>query len=343
MCAGAGDLLNIDVFRSWEFEADAPVRSMASLRLFNMPLWALAWMCKRSGTSPSAMAVFATQRLTFLALSFVSGQNIPPYVIHIRLISIADVSIAHLLPSHPRRELTLCSFASTSAALALSVRPFSNAVESAVLTATLAAFCAFVRRPGVSPATAMGALCAVGLFARFTFAIFALPLGVLFLSDIVRRRAIGSTCAAAASFAVVALAHIWSDTAYYGTSTLVLAPVNAALYNLKTENLAQHGVHPRWLHAVVNAPMVLGLGPYAAALFGAVQFKAGFGEGDIAARGKHLRMPIQNTSPSFAGSVCSRHRVCASRTLGAAAPGTTFPVTFGNTGFDFACAFPACA
>ena len=28
--------------------------------------------------------------------------------------------------------------------------------------------------------------------------------------------------------------------------------------SLAPENLAEHGIHPRWLHVVVNLPMILG-------------------------------------------------------------------------------------
>lgn len=39
----------------------------------------------------------------------------------------------------------------------------------------------------------------------------------------------------------------------------VWTPVNAMMYNLKSSNLAQHGLHPRWLHIVVNFPLLFGL------------------------------------------------------------------------------------
>lgn len=38
----------------------------------------------------------------------------------------------------------------------------------------------------------------------------------------------------------------------------VVAPLNAARYNAKASNLALHGKHPRWLHAVVNGPIMFG-------------------------------------------------------------------------------------
>ena len=39
-------------------------------------------------------------------------------------------------------------------------------------------------------------------------------------------------------------------------TTFELTPLNFLRYNLLPSNLAEHGVHPRWLHLVVNLPMV---------------------------------------------------------------------------------------
>lgn len=41
---------------------------------------------------------------------------------------------------------------------------------------------------------------------------------------------------------------------------LVVAPLNLLRYNVSSDNLAEHGLHPRWLHVVVNAPMLFGAG-----------------------------------------------------------------------------------
>jgi phosphatidylinositol glycan class Z len=38
----------------------------------------------------------------------------------------------------------------------------------------------------------------------------------------------------------------------------VLTPLNNILYNMDVENLKQHGLHPRYLHLLVNAPMLYG-------------------------------------------------------------------------------------
>lgn len=73
------------------------------------------------------------------------------------------------------------------------------------------------------------------------------------------------------SFAMTAYALSVLDTAYFQTertlsdilrnpSALVFTPLNLLKYNLSSTNLAQHGLHPRYLHALVNLPMLFGIG-----------------------------------------------------------------------------------
>jgi hypothetical protein len=60
-----------------------------------------------------------------------------------------------------------------------------------------------------------------------------------------------------AGFSVVLLVAV--DTAVYKSDAPVFAPWENFVYNLDPRNLALHGTHPRWLHAVVNAPLMLGV------------------------------------------------------------------------------------
>jgi phosphatidylinositol glycan class Z len=81
---------------------------------------------------------------------------------------------------------------------------------------------------------------------------------------------------------VTSLICIFIDTAYFHSSlnftlkpqsmppslrnltsfifNLSVTPLNFVSYNLNSENLAEHGLHPRWLHLFVNLPLVIGLG-----------------------------------------------------------------------------------
>lgn len=65
------------------------------------------------------------------------------------------------------------------------------------------------------------------------------------------------------------LIHVGADSVYFlgSTAKLVLTPYNFLSYNLRTENLAKHGIHPRWLHVVVNLPMILGPSLFVAGVY----------------------------------------------------------------------------
>lgn len=64
----------------------------------------------------------------------------------------------------------------------------------------------------------------------------------------------------AAGFAMLGL--VLADTVYFrgDVFSLVLTPLNFLSYNITPSNLAAHGLHPRWLHVVVNLPMIVGPG-----------------------------------------------------------------------------------
>ncbi|KAF9915450.1 alpha 1,2 mannosyltransferase [Lobosporangium transversale] len=48
----------------------------------------------------------------------------------------------------------------------------------------------------------------------------------------------------------------WTNLSYKGS--LVMTMLNNIKYNLKEENLAQHGLHPRFFHVLVNFPVLFG-------------------------------------------------------------------------------------
>jgi phosphatidylinositol glycan class Z len=59
---------------------------------------------------------------------------------------------------------------------------------------------------------------------------------------------------------VASVVIILTDTYYFrgNFATLAISPFNFLLYNLSPKNLAEHGIHPRWLHLFVNLPMMVG-------------------------------------------------------------------------------------
>jgi phosphatidylinositol glycan class Z len=104
----------------------------------------------------------------------------------------------------------------------------------------------------------LGVIVALGTFARVTFAVFSFPFLLSFLfmhkpsAHALVLRALSLGCA----FVSTCTANVILDSWYFGQT--VFTPLNFVRYNSDPANLAQHGIHPRWLHAAVNLPLLLG-------------------------------------------------------------------------------------
>lgn len=108
----------------------------------------------------------------------------------------------------------------------------------------------------------MAVLCVLGLFTRVTFMAFALPVlwQCLRLTGRTWPKRIRSMALPSLTAAVTALAVVSLDTYVLcgDLRSLVITPLNFLKYNLSPHNLSEHGIHPRWLHLVVNLPMMVG-------------------------------------------------------------------------------------
>ena len=116
----------------------------------------------------------------------------------------------------------------------------------------------------------LAVLCVIGTFTRVTFVAFALPIGwqtlrQVLLPTLIRLRTSPwhnralTLLLPALTAALISLAVIFTDTYYFrgDFSTLVVTPLNFLSYNLSPKNLAEHGIHPRWLHLFVNLPTMV--------------------------------------------------------------------------------------
>lgn len=111
--------------------------------------------------------------------------------------------------------------------------------------------------------TWFAAVCTVGVFTRITLISFILPIWITIIYEtgfsnspaLIRLWIPAIATAAGIAGAIVAV-----DSLYFRGSVLdlVVTPLNFLKYNLSPENLAEHGIHPRWLHLIVNFPMILG-------------------------------------------------------------------------------------
>ena len=243
--------------RTWEFRA-AQVRSPTLPALTTGVPFALLHAVWRPPALPPPAALFFAPRAVFFALSLTLDA------------CVAVLGARHKDALHWRR--ALLTLAGAWPVLTLAVRPFSNTTELLLLAALLCV----ASDPApltVARAALIPALGALGVFNRATFVAFAAPIAAYHVFRCVRDsggqgrknwpRALLLLGIGLATFVGTAGAIIASDTFLYarlnGEDKLgspVLAPLNFLRYNANAANLAQHGTHPRWLHAAVNVPLL---------------------------------------------------------------------------------------
>ncbi|GAA5855852.1 hypothetical protein JCM9279_003339 [Rhodotorula babjevae] len=249
--------------RTWEWRGDSPCRSI--LPVLGSTGLAFELLKLLVGQSPSAAALFAAERAVMLLFSFW-----------------VDYAVWR---ASARSRLSVLLLASSPVTFTFLLRPFSNALETILLA--LAYFRAFYflkprRAASHIQLFGLGVVLAAGIFTRITFAAFALPLGLGTVASVVGS-IFSSSCArvvfagvsAIAGFIAIATSCIAVDTAHFSSGSvslrtvldaladpgsLIVTPLNLLRYNVKHDNLAEHGLHPRWLHVVVNAPMLFGAG-----------------------------------------------------------------------------------
>ena len=202
---------------SWEWRADHACRSLAAPLLSSSPLLLLP------SASAHPLLALALARVLPLALALLA------------LRAVAALGIA------PRRLLASWAF------LVLGTRALSNATEAHCL----ALFFYLLHRRPASPQ--LGVLVAVAVWVRFTFLLWAFPPWLCVavvrrhrIKDLVVRPAL-----AALAMAVILVA---VDSIHYGR--LAVTPLNLLRYNMDAANLAVHGLHAHYTHALVYMPFL---------------------------------------------------------------------------------------
>ncbi|AMD21693.1 HFL163Wp [Eremothecium sinecaudum] len=139
---------------------------------------------------------------------------------------------------------------------------FSNSIEAVILLAVLSMMEILVQKPRQEHeeyliSGLMGVAVALGVFNRITFGGFILLPGLLTFGKFYWRHW-RSLLVAAGSCLFTAAWIIWADSKIYQSNRWVIAPLNNLLYNINEDNLAQHGLHSRSTHLLVNLPQLLG-------------------------------------------------------------------------------------
>ncbi|KAI0634585.1 Alg9-like mannosyltransferase family-domain-containing protein [Trametes polyzona] len=251
----AGHVLGLNTHLTWEWNPVFPCRSVVPVWLTTgLPFLVLQHFQKGGHLSPRF--VFAAERLPFLLSSF-----------------LLDYSVYHLVHDSARLHALLL-LASSYVMHTYQVRPFSNSTEAILVAVSLVLlkglFTGEVDRKTSKRGPAYLALlvfvCVSGLFTRITFVAFFLPIGFELLKWSLRETRFSLHALARllslpllVAFTTV-LVFVYADSAYFHgstwLSTIEFTPLNFLRYNLLPSNLAEHGLHPRWLHLVVNFPMI---------------------------------------------------------------------------------------
>ncbi|KAI8060977.1 Alg9-like mannosyltransferase family-domain-containing protein [Gongronella butleri] len=272
----ANAVLKVQTFVPWEYHTDNAARSvLIPFLTTGLPFWVMKqygqWMGTFGDVFPST-TILKVERVSFFALS-----------------TIVDYCVYRLCRKMEKDELLPVLLVATSqVTLVYCVRPFSNAIESCLLCLSLLGLVSF-DLDGTSGFT-LGAILVAGIFNRITFPLFGIPIGIGFLYIAARQgRFFSSSTAFLLGAGLAAGVFVVTDSLYFGGLTLswadgtpitavtqlwadghalsalranwtsvVLTPLNNLHYNLDASNLAEHGLHPHYLHLLVNLPMLYG-------------------------------------------------------------------------------------
>jgi phosphatidylinositol glycan class Z len=251
----------------WEFTAKMPVRSSIAHALMGSVPYRI-WL-KISPTSSSTWWLFAAPRAMMTLYSLIVD-----FVAITIVKRISDKEQQN--KSSPVRYLPLL-LATSWPMFVIHARPFSNGLEATVFamvligmmdsTTTYRSNEKKTAKEGLKEDIVLvlrGALIAVGIFVRFTFAIFVAPLMVFesfrflqtpkLMMEFLRRSSI-----VAVSFAVVASAVAKLDAKYYERTEeeFYFAPWHALVYNVKFAG-KHHGEHFRLTHLMLNGFILFG-------------------------------------------------------------------------------------
>lgn len=249
----SGDLIAYYTIRTWEWSPALPVRSIVPpFATTGIPVWFAKFFSKKLLTRDvHPVLLFRLERSAFLIIS-----------------GLIDYSLTCLVSTPSARRLGLLLLASSHVMNTFQARPFSNSIEAVLVALSLL----FLHNISLAKTRDKGYflhLLAItfvtGIFTRPTFLIFGAPIAyqVAFVTFTYARTATGwlrLVVPPSLTAAGTCAAFLVADTLYFrGTlDDPVVTPLNFLLYNFSSQNLAEHGLHPRWLHVFVNFPMLFG-------------------------------------------------------------------------------------
>ena len=151
------------------------------------------------------------------------------------------------------------------------LRPFSNVLELVWLFALLVLIAPVIQQnvttppPKLTRTFSIALVVVSGCFIRFTFSILQMIITLAYFFKIWQcghlfKKFVWVHLLTAMFSGLLSAAILIAYDSWYFTKleSWVVTPYNALMYNRKSQNLAMHGIHPRWLHLAVNLPILIG-------------------------------------------------------------------------------------
>jgi len=261
-----GDILGVKTVRAWEFNSTFPIRSIIPIYVSTaLPLLFLKAVSAVCGHVISWYSLTVAVRLTVTLLSLITDYAAMRLA---RLVATDGLSAALVV-------------ATSYVSLVYYTRTFSNTLESFLYAALLYVVTRQSRRLGISQIPSIpypiviSSLIVFGVFNRPTFIVYAaVPYLWWLFSDGVHKVVIKAVQSVLTAIPV-SMALIICDSIYFGhldinnlnvadmsdvvtslTQNLTVTPMNFLLYNTQSDNLAEHGIHPRYTHYAINLPLL---------------------------------------------------------------------------------------
>ena len=226
----------------WEFDSTNAARSYVPLLMYYGPLY---YVVKN---------IFLIENPTVI-LYLARAQN------YLLFLLTARHNIPYLLPLNPTHQKKALALIATSyVTWSFQSHTFSNSIETVILLCVLVTFSVQLsecRISNIKIPLIQGSLIVLGIFNRMTFPVFIL-LPSLWVFWKFYRKHILPFCVFIVSILFFTTSFIMIDTAIFHTDNYVVAPLNNLLYNLSVSNLADHGLHKRYTHILINLPQLAG-------------------------------------------------------------------------------------
>ncbi len=237
----AGHTLNWATHKQWEWSGPNPARSY-------LPLFPAALIIRIAGFTDSPVVVYWVVRLSYLFGSLV----------------LINGALKRLCSqSHYRNSFKFILLSHVT--WTYQTHTFSNSTETVLLLWTLVLITKLSHdrfNAQYINCVLTGAIVAFGIFNRVTFPAFLVLPSIHLLKHFYNYPLSLPVCLF--SVVLTSLIGVYIDTIAFPnadtTAGFVITPLNNLLYNLQTSNLAQHGLHPRYTHLLVNLPQILGPG-----------------------------------------------------------------------------------